>query len=87
MKKLISTHRDAVEKYTKLDYDQIQRITRLHEFDREVQTVTWGYPTETAYYRDSSSCDAVLAIRIPFFVIAAEDDPVSNVTHQSHFKC
>ncbi|KAK0652880.1 Alpha/Beta hydrolase protein [Cercophora newfieldiana] len=77
MKKLIANHRDAVEKYTKLDYDQIQRITRLHEFDREVQTVTWGYPTETAYYRDASSCDALLAIKIPFLAIAAEDDPIA----------
>ncbi|KAK0619332.1 Alpha/Beta hydrolase protein [Immersiella caudata] len=77
MKKLIAKHKDAVLKYTNLDYDQIQQITRLHEFDREVQTVTWGYPTETAYYRDASSSDAVLAIKIPFFILAAEDDPIA----------
>lgn len=77
MKKLIANHKEAVLKFTKLDYDQIQSITRLHEFDREVQTVTWGYPTETAYYRDASSCDAVLAIKIPFLAIAAEDDPIA----------
>jgi len=37
MKKLIANHKDAVLKYTKLDYDRVQSITRLHEFDREVQ--------------------------------------------------
>jgi uncharacterized protein len=104
MKRLISRHKDAVLKHTNLDYDRIQQITYLYEFDREVQyaafflhsiqvpklvgrkythhanrTVTWGYPTETAYYRDASSSDAVLAIKIPFFAIAAEDDPVSDL--------
>ena len=45
--------------------------------DREVQAPTWGYPTEGAYYRDASSCDSVLAVRIPLFAINAKDDPVS----------
>jgi len=43
---------------------------------RDVQGPTWGYPTEGAYYRDSSSADSVLAVRIPLFAIHAEDDPV-----------
>ncbi|KAK3902604.1 Alpha/Beta hydrolase protein [Staphylotrichum tortipilum] len=77
MKKLINTHKDAVSKYTNLDYDRIQKVTFLHEFDREVQTVTWGYPTENAYYRDASSSDAVLGIRIPFLAISALDDPIA----------
>lgn len=37
---------------------------------------TWGYPTEDAYYRDASSADSVLSIRIPFMAIHATDDPV-----------
>ena len=37
---------------------------------------TWGYPTEGAYYRDASSVDSLLAVRIPLFAIHAEDDPV-----------
>jgi predicted alpha/beta-fold hydrolase len=44
---------------------------------RVVQAPTWGYPTQGAYYRDAASVDAVLAIRIPFLAINAEDDPVS----------
>ncbi|KAL2197323.1 Alpha/Beta hydrolase protein [Corynascus similis CBS 632.67] len=77
MKKLINTHKDAVLQHTNLNYDRIQQVTFLHEFDREVQTVTWGYPTENAYYRDASSSDAVLAIRIPFLAISALDDPIA----------
>lgn len=45
---------------------------------RAVQCALWGYPTEGAYYRDASSTDALLAIRIPFLAINAEDDPVSR---------
>jgi predicted alpha/beta-fold hydrolase len=77
MKRLIDTHKDAVLKHTNLNFDKIQTVTYLHEFDREVQTVTWGYPTENAYYRDASSSDAVLAIRIPFLAISALDDPIA----------
>lgn len=40
------------------------------------RTVSWGYPTETAYYRDASSSDSVLAIRIPYLAVQAADDPV-----------
>ena len=37
MKKLILRHKDSVLKYTQLDYEAIQNVTYLHEFDREVQ--------------------------------------------------
>lgn len=40
---------------------------------------TWGYPTETAYYRDASSSDAILSIKIPFLAISAIDDPVRSL--------
>ncbi len=43
------------------------------------RTKSWGYPTEDAYYRDASSSDSVLSIRIPFLAIAAADDPVTNL--------
>ncbi|KAK4219699.1 Alpha/Beta hydrolase protein [Rhypophila decipiens] len=77
MKKLINCHKESLVGKTKLDFDAIDRLTYLYEFDRAVQTVTWGYPTETAYYRDASSADAILGIRIPFFAVHAEDDPIA----------
>ena len=55
------------------------RLTRL----RELQAPVWGYPTEGAYYRDASSIDSIFAIKTPFFVIQAEDDPVrlNQISH------
>ena len=44
---------------------------------RELQGPSWGYPTEGAYYRDASSTESLLAVRIPLFAIHAEDDPVN----------
>ena len=44
---------------------------------RVVQAPVWGYDTETSYYRDVQSSDAVLGIKIPFLGINATDDPVS----------
>ena len=77
MKKLIELHYDELSKNPKLDFEKIRNATYLHEFDREVQGPTWGYPTEGAYYRDASSVDSLLAARIPIFSISAKDDPVS----------
>lgn len=70
-------HADQVIKNGNIDPDRVASIKYLHEFDREIQCPTWGYPTEYAYYRDASSADSVVAIRTPTFAIHAEDDPVS----------
>ncbi|TQN74660.1 putative esterase [Colletotrichum shisoi] len=77
MKQLIADHKEEVQKHANLDLERIQNLTYLWEFDREVQCISWGYPTESAYYRDASSCDAVLAIRIPFLALHATDDPIA----------
>ncbi|VUC37621.1 unnamed protein product [Clonostachys rosea] len=63
--------------YTNIEYDRIMRITTLTEFDREVHCKTWGYPTVFTYYRDASSSNSVLAIRIPFLALHATDDPIA----------
>ena len=77
MRKLFEKHREEVMQNTALNIDDIRKVKYLHEFDREVQCATWGYPTEGAYYRDASSVDAVLAIRIPVFCLHAKDDPIA----------
>ena len=75
---LFHRHREQILKNPGIDETALLASKYLHEFDRHVQCPTWGYPTEGAYYRDSQSVDAVLAIRIPFLGINAEDDPISN---------
>ncbi|KAK4068517.1 hypothetical protein Purlil1_13775 [Purpureocillium lilacinum] len=77
MKRLITAHWTEMQKSTDLDPAVLETITYLHEFDREVQCPTWGYPTEYAYYRDASSTDAVLGIQVPFIAINAADDPIA----------
>jgi len=77
MKRLIDNHHEELKKFTNLDFEAVKKVTYLNEFDREVQCPTWGYPTEYAYYRDASSTDAVLAIRIPFLAVQATDDPIA----------
>ena len=37
MKKLIMRHKESIIKHTKLDFDAIQNVTYIYEFDREVQ--------------------------------------------------
>ena len=78
MNKLFDRHLDQISKNPKINVDLVHKSKYLHEFDRHVQGPTWGYPTEGAYYRDASSVDSVMAIRIPFLAIHAEDDPVSE---------
>lgn len=42
MRELARTHRKAIETYTQLDYQRLQNITYLYEFDRELQSVSPG---------------------------------------------
>lgn len=64
------------------EYQRLKKVFRSIKipnvlFNSELQGPVWGYPTENAYYRDASSIDSIFGIKIPFFVIQAEDDPVS----------
>ncbi|KAF2146125.1 uncharacterized protein K452DRAFT_263711 [Aplosporella prunicola CBS 121167] len=77
MKKLFEMHVDQVKKNPAIDIDKVRSIDYLFEFDRYIQCASWGYPTEGSYYRDASSTDSMLAIKIPFLGINAEDDPIA----------
>ncbi|RDA83364.1 hypothetical protein CP532_3732 [Ophiocordyceps camponoti-leonardi (nom. inval.)] len=77
LKELVELHKKELQLYSDLDMEAVNRVTYLPEFDRAVQCPTWGYPTEQAYYRDASSSDAILAIRIPFMALHATDDPIA----------
>ena len=77
MKALFETHAEQISTNPKIDVAAVRKIKYLHDFDREVQGKTWGYPTEGAYYRDAASTDPLLAVRIPFLAIHARDDPIA----------
>lgn len=76
---LFERHREKILENDKVDLEQVLKSRYIFEFDRAVQCPTWGYPTEGAYYRDAQSVDALLAVKIPFLGINAEDDPVSFI--------
>lgn len=76
LKKLYHIHKDTILRNPAINAEEVEKVRFLYEFDRAIQTHSWGYPTEQAYYRDASSADSVLAIRIPFLAISAEDDPI-----------
>ncbi|EAW08659.1 putative hydrolase, alpha/beta fold family [Aspergillus clavatus NRRL 1] len=79
MKRLFEQHVEQVSKNPRVDVEAVRKSKYLHEFDRALQCAAWGYPTEGAYYRDAASIDSMLAIRIPFFTVQAEDDPIASV--------
>ncbi|KAM6484821.1 hypothetical protein HDV62DRAFT_404604 [Trichoderma sp. SZMC 28011] len=60
-----------------VDKNEIARIQYLHEFDRAIQKPMWKYPTETVYYREASSVNPLLSVRVPIFALNSEDDPLS----------
>ncbi|PKY06849.1 AB-hydrolase YheT [Aspergillus campestris IBT 28561] len=78
MKALFEQHVEEISKNPRIDVEAVRSITHLHEFDRALQCAAWGYPTEGAYYRDASSIDSLHGIKIPFFCIQAEDDPIAS---------
>ncbi|KAF4977640.1 hypothetical protein FZEAL_5862 [Fusarium zealandicum] len=77
LKELIRTHRQELEKFSKIDVDAVLDTTYVNEFDRLTQCPLWGYPTEYAYYRDASSTDSILSIKIPFLAVHSTDDPIA----------
>lgn len=76
LRKLVGHHKNLLSKSRRFSLDKVLATNYIHEFDREIQCPAWGYATEGAYYRDASSTDAFLGIRIPFLALNAEDDPV-----------
>ncbi|KAI0379904.1 AB-hydrolase YheT [Hypomontagnella monticulosa] len=78
MRTLSMRHKEELDKYTNIDTESLFKLKYLYEFDRAYQCPTWGYPTEEAYYRDASSSDSLLAVRIPFLGINAVDDPIAS---------
>ncbi|KAH8689620.1 hydrolase, alpha/beta fold family protein [Talaromyces proteolyticus] len=75
--RLFNEHADELSDHPLLKVADVQKVRYIYEFDRVVQCALWGYPTEGAYHRDASSTDSLLAIKIPFLSINAEDDPIS----------
>lgn len=77
MRALFALHKDQITANASLSASRIAAVRSLQDFDREVQCVTWGYPTVGAYYRDAASADSVFGIRVPTLCLHAKDDPIA----------
>ena len=55
MRELAKNNRKGIETHTTLDYERLQRITYLYEFDREVQLVTSSHILPLQDMADRSS--------------------------------
>lgn len=77
MRQLFELHVDEISKDDRVDVEQIRKGSYLFEFDRDLTAKVFGYATVGAYYRDSSSVDNLLKVRIPVLVVHAKDDPIA----------
>lgn len=79
LKALFLKHVSQLSVNRAINIDQVRRARYLHEFDKAVQLEMWGYSTVGSYYRGTSSVDSLRDIRIPYFAICSEDDPIAVI--------
>lgn len=77
MRRLFESHIDQLSLDERIDVEAVRNSVYLHEFDREITAKVFGYPTVGAYYRDASSTDKLLKVRVPMLVVHAKDDPIA----------
>jgi len=77
LKGLFEAQFDVLVNDPKVDAELVRKSKYIWEFDRDLTARVYGYATVGAYYRDASSVDRLLGIRIPTFIVHAKDDPVA----------
>ncbi|KAF2213521.1 hypothetical protein CERZMDRAFT_39310 [Cercospora zeae-maydis SCOH1-5] len=78
VKQIVKRHAAMLSRNSAITAAAVEKIQYFFDFDKAVQLPMWGYPTTRTYYRDASSVDAVLAVRVPLFALNAEDDPIAH---------
>ncbi|KAF8245115.1 AB-hydrolase YheT [Wilcoxina mikolae CBS 423.85] len=74
---LFELHIDTLSQDPRIDVEKVRSGKHLYEFDRDLTATVFGYPTVGAYYRDASSVDNLLKVRVPLLVVHAGDDPIA----------
>ncbi|RPB25383.1 AB-hydrolase YheT [Terfezia boudieri ATCC MYA-4762] len=77
LKGLFEDQYEVLANDPKIDVELVRKSKYIWEFDRDLTSRVFGYATVGAYYRDASSVDRLLNIRIPTFIVHAEDDPIA----------
>jgi len=60
----------------KLNLEELQSFKTVRDFDRNFTIKVYGYETVNDYYWGISSCRRMQSIKIPLFMLQAEDDPI-----------
>jgi len=63
----------------KLNLEELKSYSTVREFDKNFTIRIYGYQTVDDYYWDASSCRRLRFIKVPIFMLQAEDDPISDV--------
>lgn len=79
LKALFMKHVSQLSLNKDINIDEVHKARYLHEFDKAVQLQMWGYSSVGSYYRGTSSVESLLDIRIPYFAIFSEDDPIAII--------
>jgi len=77
LRQLFEDNLEMITQDTRVDVEQVRRGTYIYEFDRDLTAKVFGYPTVGAYYRDASSVDNLLKVRVPILIVHAKDDPIA----------
>ncbi|KAI5820555.1 medium-chain fatty acid ethyl ester synthase/esterase 1 [Pyronema omphalodes] len=77
LRRLFEANLDMLKDDPRIDAEKILAGTYLLEFDRDLTAKVFGYKTVGAYYRDASSVDNLLKVKVPTLVLHAEDDPIA----------
>jgi predicted alpha/beta-fold hydrolase len=77
MRKLFEAHFEQLRQDERIDVEAVRSGRHLYEFDRDLTAKVFGYATVGEYYRDASSIDKLLKVRVPLLVVHARDDPIA----------
>uniref|UniRef100_A0A8D0L5W7 Phospholipase ABHD3 n=1 Tax=Sphenodon punctatus TaxID=8508 RepID=A0A8D0L5W7_SPHPU len=72
LKASISRHRQMLDKL--FDIDLVMKAKTIREFDKQVTSVMFGYPTIDDYYADASPCRKLKSVGIPVLCLNSMDD-------------
>lgn len=74
MKQQVLRNRDMFE--GKVDFEKLERVKTLKEFDMHFSCRVYGFSTPEEYWREHSSIHSIKHTKIPLLLVNAADDPL-----------
>lgn len=73
LRRLIEARRGRMEPF--VDFDRLQRVRTVREFDEVVTAPLSGYRDAFDYYRDAGAAPCLDKVRVPTLILHSRDDP------------